>query len=309
MARLILRRILRVVPVLLVVYTITFVLFKLTPGSPVQTGARPLPPETIKAIEKSYGLNAHWWVQYVNYLKGAVRLDFGPSFAKRGQTVYGILSPAIPITLQLAAAAFVVGAVLGIGLGLIGAVRRNTWLDYLSSGLATLGVSIPSYVAISVLIVLFGVTFQILPVQGWHGLFSQSAVLPVLALSLEPLAVFARYTRTSALEVLESDFIRTCRARGLPARAVLLRHVLKNALIPVLTVGGLEFAVLMGGSFFVESIANIPGFGRITVIALIGRDFPVIMATVLISAVFIVAVNLIVDVIYILIDPRIEVSA
>lgn len=309
MARLILRRILRVIPVLLVVYTITFILFRLTPGSPFQTGTRPLPPETLKVIEKSYGLDSPWWVQYVNYLKGAVHLDFGPSYAKRGQTVWGVLSPAIPITLQLAAAAFVVGAVVGIGLGLVGAVRRNTWLDYLSSGLATLGVSIPSYVAISVGVVIFQVTFHLLDVQGWHGLFSTGAIVPVLALSLEPLALFARFTRASALEVLESDFIRTCRARGLPGRAVLLRHVLKNALIPVLTIGGIEFAVLMGGSFFVESIANIPGLGRATVLALTGRDFPVIMATVLISAVFIVVVNLIVDIIYIVVDPRVEVSA
>ncbi|MEP6659862.1 MAG: ABC transporter permease [Acidimicrobiales bacterium] len=309
MVRLIVRRILRLIPVLLVVYSITFGLFKLTPGSPFQLGTRPLPPDTIKAVEKQYGLDKPWYEQYVSYLGKAVHGDFGPSYTKRGQSVRDVIGPAIPITLQLSIAAFLIGPTIGIALGLLGAVRRNTWLDYLSSGVATLGVSIPGYVAVSALIVIFGVTLRWLPVQGWHGIFSVSAIIPVLALALEPLAVFARFTRSSALEVLGSDFIRTSRARGLRERTVILRHVMKNALIPVLTVGGLEFAGLIGGSFFVETIANVPGLGRATVVALIGRDFPVIMATVLIAALAIVVVNLLVDLIYLVVDPRVEVSA
>lgn len=309
MVRLIVRRILWLIPVLLVVYSITFGLFKLTPGSPFQLGTRPLPPDTIKAVEKQYGLDKPWYEQYVSYLGKAVHGDFGPSYTKRGQSVLDVIGPAIPITLQLSIAAFLIGPTIGIALGLLGAVRRNTWLDYLSSGVATLGVSIPGYVAVSALIVIFGVTLRWLPVQGWHGIFSVSAIIPVLALALEPLAVFARFTRSSALEVLGSDFIRTSRARGLRERTVILRHVMKNALIPVLTVGGLEFAGLIGGSFFVETIANVPGLGRATVVALIGRDFPVIMATVLIAALAIVVVNLLVDLIYLVVDPRVEVSA
>ena len=309
MVRLIVRRVLRLIPVLLVVYSITFGLFKLTPGSPFQLGTRPLPPDTIKAVEKQYGLDKPWYEQYVSYLGKAIHGDFGPSYTKRGQSVRDVIGPAIPITLELSVAAFLIGPTIGIALGLLGAVRRNTWLDYVSSGVATLGVSIPGYVAVSALIVIFGVTLRWLPVQGWHGLFSVSAIIPVLALALEPLAVFARFTRSSALEVLGSDFIRTSRARGLRERTVVLRHVMKNALIPVLTVGGLEFAGLIGGSFFVETIANIPGLGRATVVALIGRDFPVIMATVLIAALAIVVVNLVVDLIYLVVDPRVEVSA
>jgi ABC-type dipeptide/oligopeptide/nickel transport system permease component len=309
MVRLIVRRVLRLIPVLLVVYSITFGLFKLTPGSPFQLGTRPLPPDTIRAVEKQYGLDKPWYEQYVSYLGKAIHGDFGPSYTKRGQSVRDVIGPAIPITLELSIAAFLIGPTIGIALGLLGAVRRNTWLDYLSSGVATLGVSIPGYVAVSALIVIFGVTLRWLPVQGWHGLFSVSAIIPVLALALEPLAVFARFTRSSALEVLGSDFIRTSRARGLRERTVVLRHVMKNALIPVLTVGGLEFAGLIGGSFFIETIANIPGLGRATVVALIGRDFPVIMATVLIAALAIVLVNLVVDVVYLVVDPRVEVSA
>ena len=309
MVRLIVRRVLRLIPVLLVVYSITFGLFKLTPGSPFQLGTRPLPPDTIKAVEKQYGLDKPWYEQYVSYLGKAIHGDFGPSYTKRGQSVRDVIGPAIPITLELSIAAFLIGPTIGIALGLLGAVRRNTWLDYVSSGVATLGVSIPGYVAVSALIVIFGVTLRWLPVQGWHGLFSVSAIIPVLALALEPLAVFARFTRSSALEVLGSDFIRTSRARGLRERTVVLRHVMKNALIPVLTVGGLEFAGLIGGSFFVETIANIPGLGRATVVALIGRDFPVIMATVLIAALAIVLVNLVVDLVYLVVDPRVEVSA
>ena len=309
MVRLIVRRVLRLIPVLLVVYSITFGLFKLTPGSPFQLGTRPLPADTIKAVEKQYGLDKPWYDQYFSYLGNALHGDFGPSYTKRGQTVRDVIGPAIPITVELSVAAFVIGPTIGIALGLLGAIRRNTWIDYLSSGVATLGVSIPGYVAVSGLIVIFGVTLRWLPVQGWHGLFSISAIIPVLALALEPLAVFARFTRSSALEVLGSDFVRTSRARGLRERTVVLRHVMKNALIPVLTVGGLEFAGLIGGSFFVETIANIPGLGRATVVALIGRDFPVIMATVLIAALAIVIVNLVVDLIYLVVDPRVEVSA
>jgi ABC-type dipeptide/oligopeptide/nickel transport system permease component len=307
--RLILRRILRIVPVLLVVYTITFFLFKATPGSPFQIGTKPLPADTVKALEAQYGLDAPWYKQYVTYLWDALHGDFGPSYAKRGQTVSSILAPAIPITLELALAAFVIGSLLGVTLGMVGAVRRNTVTDYVASGSATLGVSIPAYVSVSVLIVIFGVWLKWLPVSGWNGLFSMSAIIPVVALALEPLAVVARFTRTSALDVLGSGYLQTCKARGLRRRTILFRHTMKNALIPVLTVGGLEFAALLGGSFFVESIANIPGLGRATVTALIGRDFPVIMATVLISAVAIVVVNMIVDVVYLLLDPRVEVSA
>lgn len=304
MGQFIARRLLMIIPVLLVIYTLTFFLFKITPGSPFQTGSKPVSPQVMQQLEKKYGLDRPWWNQYSDYIWDALHGDLGPSYVQRGQTVREIIGGSFPVSLQLAMVAIVLSTVVGISLGVLAGLHRNSLLDHLSMGVALLGISVPEYVSISLLIVVFGVHFGVLPSGGWDGIFSTRIIIPAVALALAPTAVLARYTRSSVLEVLGQDYVRTARAKGLRERVIVYRHVLKNALIPVVTVGGVQFAFMMTGSFFVESIANVPGLGRAGVRALMGRDYPVIMGIVLFFSIIIVFANLLVDVLYAFLDPR-----
>lgn len=300
----IVRRILLVIPTLLAIYTITFFLIHATPGGPWSTGDKPIPPRVLERLNEAYGMNEPVWKQYLTYLGNALQGDFGPSFASRSRTVTDIIIDTFPVSLQLGLVAMIIAVIVGFTLGTLGAVRHNTFIDYLSSFLSIIGISTPSYVVASLLVLFLASTLHLVPTGGWDGLFSLEIFIPALALSFYPAAVLSRYTRSSMLDVLSSDYIRTARAKGLSERAVIVRHGLRTSLLPVVTVSGVVFADIITGSFFVETISSVPGLGRYFVSSIAERDYPVILGTVLLFGTVITLMNLIVDLIYPLLDPR-----
>jgi oligopeptide transport system permease protein len=302
----VIRRVLVVLPTLLAVYTLTFFLMHATPGGPWDTGEKPLPADVQQKLKAAYGLDKPVWQQYFDYLGKALHGDLGPSYTQRSRTVSDIIRTAFPISLQLAGVAMLIAIVVGIPLGIIGAVRHNTFLDYLSTLVSVIGISTPAYVATSLLVLVLASKLHWVPTGGWDGVFSKKVIVPGIALALFPAAVLARYTRSSMLDVLRQDYVRTARAKGIGERTVLLAHCLKNALLPVVTIAGIVVADLATGAFFVETIYQVPGEGRYFVQSITGRDYPVMLGTVLVLGVTVSIMNLIVDLIYPLLDPRIR---
>jgi ABC-type dipeptide/oligopeptide/nickel transport system permease component len=309
MLRFALNRIFWFVPTLLAMAAVTFVIMHLTPGSPVDTSDK-VSPEQIAQLERIYGLDKPLYQQFGLYVWNALHGDFGISYHARPQTVREIIGRTFPISLHLGAMATIFALVIGLVLGVLAAVNQNGWLDYASVSLAILFYSMPSFVMGFLLILLFAVW---LPnhgldlgfrVGGWDSPIDW--VLPTIALGAAPLATIARYTRSSMIEVIRSDFVRTARAKGLDDRRVVVRHVLKNALIPVVTLVGPIFAAVGTGSFFVEQVFNIPGMGKFFVTSMQVKDQTMILAVTLLYGVFLAAMNLAVDLIYGMIDPRIR---
>ncbi|MBA3379705.1 MAG: ABC transporter permease [Chloroflexota bacterium] len=301
----IIRRVLLLIPTLLAVYTLTFLLIHSTPGGPWSQGEKPVHPVVLERLNEAYGLNDPLWQQYVTYLGNAVQGDFGPSFAQRSRTVTDIISDTFPVSLALGIAAMTIALVVGVTLGTIGALKHNSAIDYVTSFVAIVGISTPSYVIVSLLVLVLSSQLGLLPTGGWDGIFSTKIIIPAIALSLYPAAVLARYTRASMLDVLSADYVRTARAKGLNERWVVIRHAIRNALIPVLTVSGVILADVITGSFFVETVYSVPGLGRYFVSSITERDYPVILGTVLLFGFVISVMNLIVDLLYPLLDPRI----
>jgi peptide/nickel transport system permease protein len=286
---------------------VTFLVMHATPGSPldpVAEGANPLSPEAQKNLAEAYGLDKPLWEQFAIFVGKAVRGDFGQSFIYKTRTVGEILVETFPTSLLLGSMALALAVAGGVSLGILAAVYQNRSWDYLSVLLATLGVSVPNFVLAVFLIVLFSLLIPILPTGGWGS--PRDWVLPTVTLALGPLGIIARFTRSSMIEVIRSDYVRTARAKGLAEQPVILRHVLKNALIPVVTLLGPMFAAVGTGSFFVESIFRVPGMGRFFVLSMTGRDYPMIMAVVLLYGAFLAVMNLAVDLVYGAIDPRIR---
>lgn len=300
----IIRRVLFLFPTLLVIYTLTFFLIHATPGGPWSQGDKPVPPVVLKRLNAAYGLDDPLWKQYVNYLWNILHGDFGPSFASRSRTVTDIISETFPVSLKLGLLAMAVALLIGIPLGIIGALKHNTLLDYISGFVAIVGVSTPSYVTVSLFVLLFANTLHLVPTGGWGGILSTKALIPAFALALYPSAVLARYTRASMLEVLSADYVRTARAKGLAETAVIVRHAVRNAMLPVLTVSGIILADVITGSFFVETVYQVPGIGRYFVDSITSRDYPVILGTVLLLGAVVSVMNLVVDLMYPLLDPR-----
>ncbi|HET7036234.1 MAG TPA: ABC transporter permease [Thermomicrobiaceae bacterium] len=303
----IIRRVLLLFPTILAIYTITFVLMHATPGGPWSNqGDKPIPPIVLQRLNEAYGLDKPLWQQYVNYLNNVLHGDFGPSYAQRSLTVSDIIKQAFPVSLKLGLVAMAIAIVTGVSLGVLGAIKHNTWVDYIASFAAIVGISTPSYVVVSLLVLILASHLHLVPTGGWHGAFSSLVIIPAIALALYPAAVLARYTRSSMLDVLKMDYIRTARAKGLRERRVLVRHAIQNSLLPVVTVAGLILADVITGSFFVESIYSVPGLGRYFVLSISNRDYPVILGTVLLFGVVISVMNLIVDLLYQVLDPRIQ---
>jgi len=300
----VIRRILLMFPTMLAIYTVTFFLIHATPGGPWSNQDKPMPQAVLDRLNEAYGLNDPIWKQYLDYLKNLLQGDFGPSFTSRSRTVADIISDTFPVSIQLGLVAMVIALLVGITLGTLGAVKHNSLGDYISSFLAIVGISTPSYVVASVLVLLLASWLGLVPTNGWDGIASTKIIVPALALSFYPAAVLARYTRASLLDVLSSDYVRTARAKGLRERSVIIRHALRNALLPVVTVGGVVFADIITGSFFVEVICGVPGMGRYFVTSISSRDYPVVLGTVLLFGFVITLMNLIVDLIYPLLDPR-----
>lgn len=299
------RRVLALIPTLLLIYTLTFFLMHSTPGGPWDSGEKPLPADVQERLRAAYGLDKPLWEQYFSFLGKAVRGDLGPSYSQGSRTVIDILGDTFPVSLQLAAVATLIAAVVGIPLGILGAVRHNRPLDYLSTLVSVFGISTPSYVVTSLLVLILASKLHLVPTSGWDGIRSPKIIIPALSLALYPMAVLARYTRSSLLEVLRTDYMRTARAKGLSEKLVLIRHGIRNALLPVITIAGIVLADIATGSFFVETIYQVPGVGRYFVQSISARDYPVILGTVLLLGLVVSVMNLIVDLLYPFLDPRI----
>jgi len=302
-----LQRLLWLIPTLLAMALVTFLVMHATPGSPldpVAEGANPLSPEGQKNLAEAYGLDKPLWEQFGIFVGKALRGDFGQSFIYKTRTVSEILVEAFPVSLLLGSMALVLAVTGGVTLGVLAAVYQNRSWDYVSVTVATLGVSVPNFVLAVFLIVLFSFVLPIFPTGGWNE--PKDWVLPTVTLALGPMGIIARFTRSSMVEVIRSDYIRTARAKGLAEAPVILKHVLKNACIPVVTLLGPLFAAIGTGSFFVESIFRVPGMGRFFVLSMTGRDYPMIMAVILLYGGFLTLMNLAVDLLYGFIDPRIR---
>ena len=300
------RRLLWAIPSLLVVYTLTFVLIHATPGGPWDQSEKPLPANIIANLNQQYHIDDPLWKQYVAYLWNALHGDLGPSYRSMDRDVSTIIRESLPVSLQLGLAAMLLALLISVPLGVIAAVKQNTWIDFAASFAAVIGLATPPFVRVALLIVLFSLTLRWLPTGGWGGLLNARSIIPVVALGVGPGAVLSRYVRSSLLEVIRMDYTRTARAKGLHEIDIVVRHALRNALIPVTTVTGVTLVNLIVGSFFVEQLYDVPGIGRQFVGAVSGRDYPLIMGTVLLFAVLITAMNLAIDVGYAFLDPRIR---
>ena len=310
MAQYIAPRLLMVIPTLIAISLITFIIMHATPGSPTQPRApqaNPLPPAAQEALAKKYGLDKPLWQQYLHYLRNIFTLDFGFSYQYQTREVREIMATTLPVSLHLGVMAMALAILIGIPLGVIAAINQNGPVDYFCSFIATLGVAVPNFILALFLIVLLVLLVPIVPrTGGWDSPIDW--VLPTLALSLGPIGIIARYTRASMVEVLRQDFIRTAYAKGLSDRQVIVRHVLKNGLIPPITILGPMFAAIGTGSPFVEKIFRVPGMGRFFVDSLIARDYPMIMAVILIYGAFLAIMNIAVDILYGVVDPRIRLA-
>jgi oligopeptide transport system permease protein len=303
MTRYIVRRILWLIPVLLFVSIITFTLMHITPGGPWDK-EKAVSPQVIANLNAKYNLDKPVWQQYLLYMSGVVRGDLGPSYTYQDRSVTQIIMGGLPNTASLGAFAALVAIAIGVPLGILAAMRQNTGVDYGALAFGTIFASVPTFVLGFVLIIVFALTLHLVPTSGWGR--PQQYILPVLTLGLNQAALLTRITRASVLDVSRQDFMRTARAKGLREFLLVRRHLLKNAMIPVVTVLGPILAFLIVGSLVVENIFSVPGVGRLLVQGISQRDYSLIMGTTLMYAAVIAVLNLIVDVLYAFIDPRIS---
>jgi peptide/nickel transport system permease protein len=299
------QRLLQVIPVLIGISVLTFAMLHLVPGDPVLifAGDKPITAERAAEIRHQLGLDRPLWQQYWDYASHAMRGDLGVGLRSQRPVLNSIVE-ALPGTLQLTCAALLVAAVVGVTLGILAAVAYGTWVDTAAMSFAMLGVSVPVFYSSLLLILFFSFRLGWFPATGQGGV--ERLVLPAAALGLASAAALARLVRSSMLEVLSQEYILTARSKGLSSRAVVMRHALKNALIPTVTMLGLQLGALLGGAVVTETIFSRPGLGRLAVDAISNRDFPLIQGTVLFAAVTYVLINLVVDVLYAAIDPRIR---
>jgi len=306
MLRYILRRLLVAIPTLFVIVTATFFLMRAAPGSPFALD-RPLPPEVIENVKAKYGFDKPLPVQYVNYLGDVLTGDLGPSLKYTGKTVNEIIAEGFPTSVLIGLSALTLASLLGIALGVMAALRQNRWPDYAATTVAILGVCIPTFVTAPLLVLLFAVKLGWVPIAGLNaGL--KSYILPIVVLSLPMIAVISRLTRAGMIETLSSNYVRTARAKGLPEHTVVLRHALKTALLPLVSYLGPACAAIITGSLVVERIFAVPGLGKSFVLGALQRDYSVVMGVVILYATLILALNLIADVIYALLDPRVRLT-
>ena len=304
MARYIWRRLWGIIPALLVIITLAFFLIRVAPGGPFDT-ERSVAPEIAANMAIAYHLDQPLPVQYGYYLLQVLQGDFGPSFKYKDHSVNDLIAQGFPVSLQLGLTAMLLALLIGLPAGIIAALHQNRPLDYGIMMLAMTGITIPNFITAPLLALIFGVTLHWLPVAGWHGDW-QSAILPIIALALPQMAYAARLMRASMLETLSSPHIRTAKAKGLPTLLILRRHVLKAALLPVLSWLAPATAAIITGSVVIEQIFGIPGIGRHFVQGALNRDYTLVMGVVIFYAILIMIMNLLADVIYGLIDPRVR---
>jgi len=306
------KRLLQILPTLFFVSVIIFSLQHLLPGDPARVMAgEERDPEAIEQIRRHYHLDRSLPVQYVYWVKGVLSGDLGESMRIK-QPVLSLIAEKLPVTIQLASMAIVIALVIGIGAGIVSAVKKDSVWDYVANGFALWGISTPNFWLGIMLIFLFSVKLGWLPASGYVPLAQDwrlslaSTIMPAFVLGNAIAAVLMRHTRSAMLQVLESDYVRTARAKGLLERNVILKHVLRNALTPVITLGALEFGTLLSGAVLTEQIFTIPGFGKLIVDAVFNRDYAVVQGVVLVTATIYMALNLLADMAYILVDPRLR---
>jgi oligopeptide transport system permease protein len=305
MTRYIVGRLLWIIPVLFIVTLLTFLLMHSVPGGP-WAREKALPAPTVARLNIKYGLDDPLPVQYVRWVTDLLQGNLGPSFKFADRSVNDIVADGLLTTLQLGLMALVLAVVVGIPLGIFAALGHNRWPDYLSTGISIVGVATPSFILATMLVLFFSVTLRWFPTGGWKG--PETWVLPTIALAGFPIAVIARYTRASMLEVTRKDYIRTAHSKGIGGQAVVSRHMIRNALIPVVTILGPTLAYLVTGSFIIETVFGIPGVGRYYITSIFQKDYGVLMAMTMLYAFAVAILNLVVDVLYGYIDPRIRYS-
>lgn len=299
-----LKRLVGAIPTLAIIVTLAFFLIRTAPGGPFDK-ERAVPPEVEANLNAVYHLDKPLWEQYFLYVSNVVQGDFGPSFQYRDFSVTELIWAGFPVSLTLGASAMLIAVILGVGLGSLAAFRQNSAVDYVVMAGAMTGIVIPNFVMAPLLTLIFGVYLSFLPVGGWGQSFTQ-AILPVVALALPQVAYIARLTRGSMIEVLGTNYIRTARAKGLPHKLVIQRHALKAALLPVISYLGPATAAVITGSVVIEQIFNIPGIGRYFVQGALNRDYTLVMGVVVFYGVLIILFNLIVDLLYGLLDPKVR---
>ena len=299
------KRLAGAVPTLLIIITAAFFLMHAAPGGPFDQ-EQGLPPEILANLQSAYGLDLPIWAQYGRYIGALAHGDFGPSFKYKDFSVTELIAQGFPVTLELGTIALILALGVGIPAGVFAALRHNSPADYTTMSLAVVGIAIPSFVVLPFLGLLFGIYLHWLPVAGWEPGSIRHLVLPVIALCLPPLSIIARMTRGSMLEVLRSHFIRTAFAKGLPLHTVILRHALRPALLPVAGLLAPAVASIMTGSLAVESIAGLPGIGRYLVQGALNRDYTLVMGMVIIYSALLIGMGLLVDLLYVWLDPRIR---
>lgn len=305
MLKLIIRRVLEAIPTLLFLITISFFMMRLAPGSPF-TGERNLPPAVLANIEAKYNLNDPLWLQFLNYLKQLLHGDFGPSFKYKDHTINELLSDALPVSIELGIYAFIIAVILGVTMGIIAALKQNSILDYTLMTLAMVGVAIPSFVKAPLIVLLFAVILKWFPAGGWNDGSFMNLVLPVGALSVSYIASIARITRGSMIETMNSQFIRTARAKGLPLSHIVIKHAIRPASLPVISYLGPAFVGIITGSIIIESIFGLPGIGQLFVNGALNRDYSLVLSLTILVGVLTIVFNAIVDILYAVIDPKIK---
>lgn len=292
-------------PTLFVILTVTFFLIRIAPGGPFDE-EQTLPAQIKRNLDAAYGLDQPLWVQYGRYLRGVAHGDFGPSFKYKDFTVTELISQGLPVSATLGSLAMALALIIGVLIGILAALRHQRWGDQAVMAAAVIGITVPSFVLLPFLALIFGVYLRWLPVAGWEPGSARHYVLPVIALTLPPLAFISRLTRASMLEVLRSPYIRTARAKGLPERIILWRHALRPALVPVAGFLAPAVAAIMTGSLVVESISGLPGIGRYLVQGALNRDYTLVMGMVVVYSALLIAMGLLVDLLYAWLDPRIR---
>lgn len=302
----VLKRLAIAVPTILILIVLSFMLMFAAPGGPFNS-ERPLPPQVLANLEARYGLDQPYWKQMYDYVVNVVtRFDFGPSFQYRDRTVTDVIIQGFPVTLTYGFWSFVVAVIVGVSLGVVAAIKHNTWLDYLAVGISVGAQVLPNFVMAPILVLVFTLWLGWLPGGGWQGGQWQYLILPVIALSTSYMASIARITRSSMLEVLNAGFIRTARAKGLPTWRIILGHALKPAMLPVLSYLGPAFVLMITGSVVIDVYFSTGGIGQFFVNSAFSRDYAVIMGITILVGVLTIVFNLLVDVLYAWIDPKIR---
>jgi oligopeptide transport system permease protein len=307
MLRFIGRRLLVAIPTLFLVVTVAFFMMRAAPGSPFDMD-RKLAPEILRNVEAKYGMNRPLTEQYVRYLGDVLQGDLGPSLKYKDKSVAEILQENYPVSMILGLSAIIIASIVGVTLGVLAALRQNRSVDYGVMTLAILGVCVPTFVTAPLLVLLFASTLGWAPSAGWNGGALPNLVLPVTVLALPQIAIISRLTRAGMVEVLHSNYVRTARAKGLPEGRIVTRHALRAAILPLVSYLGPACAGLLTGSLVVEKIFNLPGLGKFFVISALQRDYTVVMGMVIVYAALILILNLLADLLYAALDPRVRLT-